>query len=136
MVIVPSIVSYILNIIAKGTPWNLPRFLAALAVVFLSHFFFLSLTLMLGTFFNSRGPVLGIALGLLLMQQTLIGWLPFLGKVLPMKLVLPLGEPMDAIAPSLLLGMHNYSPDLILVIALESLLFLGIGLWRFSREEF
>jgi len=24
---------------------------------------------------------------------------------------------------------------LIVVIALESLLFLGIGLWRFSREE-
>lgn len=136
MVIVPSIVGYILNVIATGTPWNLPRFLAALGVVFLSHFFFLSLTLMLGAFFSSRGPVVGIPLGLLLMQQTLIGWLPFLGKVLPMKLVLPLGEQVDAIAPCLLLGTHNYSPILIVVVALESLLFLGIGLWRFCREEF
>ena len=35
-----------------------------------------------------------------------------------------------------MLGSHNYSPTLIVVIALESLLFIGIGLWRFSREEF
>jgi ABC-2 type transport system permease protein len=136
MVIVPSIVSYILNVIATHTPWNLPRFLAALGVVFLSHFFFLSLTLMLGTFFSSRGPVIGIVLGLLFMQQYLIGWLPVLGYVLPMKLVLPLGEQLDAVAPCLLVGSHNYSPILIVVVALESLLFIGIGLWRFSREEF
>ena len=136
MVIVPSIVAYILTVIATDTPWNLPRFLAALGVVFLSHFFFLSLTLMLGTFFSSRGPVIGIVLGLLFMQQYLIGWFPVLRFVLPMKLVLPLGEQLDAVAPCLLVGSHNYSPILIVVVALESLLFLGIGLWRFSREEF
>jgi len=34
------------------------------------------------------------------------------------------------------LGSHNYSPSLIVVIALESHLFIGIGLWRFSRQEF
>lgn len=31
---------------------------------------------------------------------------------------------------------HNYSPELIVVITLESLLFIGIGLWHFSCEEF
>jgi len=136
MVIIPSIVAYVMNVIATGTPWNIPRFLAALSVIFLSHFFFLSLTLMLGTLFSSRGPVIGIALGLLLMQQNLIGWFPFLGKILPWKLVLPLGEQLDAVAPCLLVGSHNYSPWLIVVIALECLLFIGIGLWKFSREEF
>ena len=39
-------------------------------------------------------------------------------------------------APCLLVGSHNYSPVLIVVVALESILFLLIGLWRFSREEF
>ena len=39
-------------------------------------------------------------------------------------------------APCLLLDSHDHSPTLIVTIALESLLFLGIGLWRFSREEF
>jgi ABC-2 type transport system permease protein len=136
MVVLPSVIAYVMNIIATGTPWNLPGFLAALSVIFLSHFFFLSLTLMLGTLFNSRGPVIGISLALLLMQQNLIGWFPFLGKVLPWKLVLPLGEQLDAVAPCLLVGSHNYSPILIAVVALESILFVLIGLWRFSREEF
>jgi len=136
MVVLPGIIAYTMNAVATGTPWNPPSFLAALGVMFLSHFFFLSLTLMLGTFFSGRGPVIGIALGLLFLQQNLIGWLPFLGKVLPWKLAIPLGEQLDAVAPCLLLGSHNYSPILIVVIALESILFIGIGLWRFSREEF
>jgi ABC-2 type transport system permease protein len=136
MVILPGSIAYILNAAVTGTPWNLPGFLAALGVIFLSHFFFLSLTLMLGTLFSSRGPVIGIALGLLFLQQNLIGWQPFLGDVLPWKLVIPIGEQLDAVAPCLLVGSHNYSPNLVVVVALESLLFLLIGLYRFSREEF
>ena len=136
MVIAPSVVAYVLTVIATGSPWNLPRFLAALSVVFLSHFFFLSLTLMLGTLFTSRGPVIGIALALLFLQQNLIGWFPVLGYVLPWKLILPIGEQLDAVAPCLMAGSQNYSPWLIVIIALESLLFIGIGLWRFNREEF
>jgi ABC-2 type transport system permease protein len=136
MVILPGIVAYTLTAAKTGTAWNLPGFLTGLSVVFLSNFFFLSLTLMLGTFFGSRGPVIGIALGLLFMQQYLVGWLPFLRYVLPWNLIIPIGEPVDAVVPSLLLGTHNYSSIPILVVALESILFILIGLWRFSREEF
>jgi ABC-2 type transport system permease protein len=136
MVVLPGVVAYALTAVVTGESWNLPGFLSAMGVIFLSHFFFLSLTLMLGTFFSSRGPVIGIALALLFLQQNLVGWLPILGKVLPWKLVIPVGEQLDAVAPCLLVGSHNYSPLLIVVVALESLMFLGIGLWRFSREEF
>ena len=136
MVVLPGIVAYTLTAVATGTVWNLPGFLSAMGVIFLSHFFFLSLTLMLGSFFNSRGPVIGIALGLLFMQQYLVGWQPALRYVLPWKLVIPIGEKLDAVAPCLLVGSHNYSPILIAVVALESILFILIGLWRFSREEF
>jgi len=38
--------------------------------------------------------------------------------------------------PGLLLDSHHHSPTLIVTIVLESLLFIGIGLWRFNREEF
>jgi ABC-2 type transport system permease protein len=136
MVVLPGVVAYALSAAVTRTPWNLPGFLAAMGVIFLSHFFFLSLSLMLGTLFNSRGPVIGITLALLLMQQNLVGWLPFLRYVLPWKLIIPIGEQLDAVAPCLLVGSHNYSPVLIVIIALESLLFVLIALWRFSREEF
>jgi ABC-2 type transport system permease protein len=135
MVLIPGIFAYALSALATGDLWNPLRFLAALSVVFLSDLFFLSLTLMLGTIFRSRGPVIGIGLGLLLMQQNLIGLWPALGFVLPWKLIIPIGEQMDAVAPSIITGSH-FSPTLILVVALESILFILIGMYRFSREEF
>ncbi len=136
MLVIPGIFAYTLVALATGELWNPVRFLAALGVVFLSHLFFLSLTLMLGTFFRSRGPVIGIGLGLLLMQQNLIGLWPALGFLLPWRLIIPIGEQMDAVAPSILIGSHNYSPTLILVVALVSILFILIGMYRFNREEF
>jgi ABC-2 type transport system permease protein len=136
MVILPGILAYTLQAVAARNPWPLPGFLAALGVVFLSNFYFLSLTLMLGTFFGSRGPVIGIALALLFLQQYLVGMAPFLRYVLPWNLVIPIGQSVDAVVPCLLLGTHHYSFIPILVVALESILFVLIGLLRFRHEEF
>ena len=136
MVIVPGVIVFTVQALSLPNQWTLPGFLAGLSMVFLFCFFFLSLTLMLGTFFSSRGPIIGIALGLLFLEQYLVGVRPFLRYVFPWNLLISIGETTDAVVPCLLLGSHNYSPTLIVVIALESLLFLGIGLWRFSREEF
>jgi hypothetical protein len=91
---------------------------------------------MLGTFFNSRGPVIGISLGLLLGQQLLVGMLPSTGYVLPWNLILPTGEQMNAVVPCLLLGSNNYSAFSILFIALESIVFVLVGVYRFNREEY
>jgi len=136
MVLLPAIMVYVLTSIATGTPWNPLGFLAALGVIFLSNFFFLSLALMLGTLFNSRGPVIGIALGLLFLQQYLIGWLPVLKNILPWNLVIPIGQQLDALVPCLIIGCNNISYVLVGSVALESLLFILVGLYRFSREEF
>jgi hypothetical protein len=91
----------------------------------------------LGTFFDSRGPVIGIPLGILFMQQNLIGFLPALGYVLPWNLIIPMGD-----TPSLLTSLISKTPiqtdHLITLVAIvvESLIFILIGLWRFNREEF
>jgi len=136
MVMVPGVIVFTVQALSINNPWTIPEFLAGLSVVFLFGFFFLNLTLMLGTFFSSRGPITGIALGLLFLQQYLVGIRPFVRFILPWNLLFSIGETTDAVLPCLLVGSHNYSPMLIIVTALESLLFLGIGLWRFSREEF
>jgi ABC-2 type transport system permease protein len=136
MVLVPGIVAYTLYAIASGTPWNLAGFITAQGVIFLFNFFFLSLTLMLGTLFSSRGPVIGIALGVLLGQQFLVGILPGLGYLLPWNLIFPISEPVDAVVPCLLTGSQNYSIIPVVAVALESLIFVLVGLYRFNREEF
>jgi hypothetical protein len=43
---------------------------------------------------------------------------------------------VDAVVPCLLTGSQNYSPILVVVVALESILFVLIALVRFNREEF
>jgi ABC-2 type transport system permease protein len=135
MVVLPGCLAYALEAIATQSPWHPLAFLAALGVVYLFDFFFLSLTTMLGAFFSHRGPVIGIALGLLFLQQQLIGLLPFLRYLLPWNLVIPIGQQVDAVVPCLLTGSGNYSYILILAVALESLLFIAIAVWRFNREE-
>jgi ABC-2 type transport system permease protein len=136
MVILPGIVAYIIFFIRTKAGLDPLSFLAALGIIFLSHLFYLTLTLMLGSFFNSRGPVIGIGLAFMFMQQYLIGMLPVLRYVLPWTLVVPLNNTTDAVVPALLVGqpVHSYIP--LLAVAVECVLFVLLALWRFSREEF
>jgi ABC-2 type transport system permease protein len=137
MVVVPCLLAYTIITISTQSSPNPLGYLEAMVVIFISHFFFLALTLMLGTFFDSRGPVIGIPLGILFMQQNLIGFLPALRYVLPWDLVIPIGN-----TPSLVLYLMQNTPmqqDQVITLAaivVESIIFILIGLWRFNREEF
>ena len=49
---------------------------------------------------------------------------------------LMLGEPIERYIPKIVVpGIEPFIPT-ILMLAVECLLFVGITLWRFSREEF
>lgn len=137
MVIVPwSIIFTILSITHESIHVSL-GFIGVMGVILISHLFFLSLTLMLGTFFNSRGPVIGIPLAVLFLQQNILGFLPSLRYVLPWNLIVPL-DSTNPLVLSLIVGtpVQPYHLILLLVTALEGILFTLIGLWRFNREEF
>ncbi len=137
LVFIPGCVAYAILSNAHHSlldPWS---FLASLGIIFISDFFFLSLTLMLGTLFDIRAPVIGIPLAILFFQQNLIGFIPVLRFVLPWSLVIPLGN-----SNSLVLALLFHSPPtsdvlvLLLVTLVECLLFIAVSLWRFNREEF
>jgi ABC-2 type transport system permease protein len=137
MIVVPFGISYTLLAVAERSALNSLGFLGAMGVIFISDFFFLTLTLMLGTFFANRGPVIGIALGLLFLQQNLLGFMSSLRFILPWNLVLPLSDSPDSLAFSLLMGTPVQSDYLIMatVVLAESILFVLIALRRFNREE-
>lgn len=137
MLIVPFIITFSIIAITHKSTLSPLGLLGAIGVIFVSHFFFLSLTLMLGTFFNGRGPVIGIPLAILFLQQNILGLVPSLRYVLPWNLVVPLGS-TNPLVLSLIQGTPVQSDHLILLaaIALESILFTLIGLWRFNQEEF
>ena len=123
--------------IISGSLLNPLNFLAGLGVAWLSLLFFLSFTLMLGGIFNNRGLVIGISLGLLLLQQYLLSLIPFLHYVLPWTLSAPLQTTADALLPSLLLGLPvaSFVPQLI-IIGVEIVVFVLVTIWRFNGEEF
>jgi hypothetical protein len=122
--------------VASKAALNPILFLEAWGIIFLSHLFYLTFTLMLGAFFNARGPVIGLALGLLFLQQYLVGLLPIFRYLLPWTLAIPLNNQNDAIVPALLSGapVVTYLP--ILCVAAECVLFVLLALWRFNKDEF
>jgi len=136
MVVLPGVVAYALFYLRTKVGLDPLSFLTALGVIFLSHLFYLTLTLMLGSLFSNRGPVIGIGLAFLFMQQYLIGWLPVLRHVLPWTLVIPLNNATEAVVPALLSGQPIYSYIPIVAVASWCILFVLVALWRFNREEF
>jgi ABC-2 type transport system permease protein len=136
MVIVPGLVAYVIFFVRTQALLDPLRFLLAMGVIFLSQLFFLTLTLMLGALFNSRGPVIGIALAFLFLQQYLVGLLPALRYLIPWTLIVPPNTQNNSIVASLLSGQPIFSYIPLIAVAVECMLFVLVALWRFNREEF
>ena len=135
IILVQGLVAYVQLSLSAGSPLALAPYLTLLALVGLILLFYLALTLMLGAFFDSRGPVLGIAIGVAI--ASMLGISSLFASFLPwIVLVLP-----DSI-PNLitLLAAGEPPPDVwpipIILMSVYSLLFVALAIWRFKREEF
>lgn len=133
MVIAPGIAALILVTVA-GEPVDPIGFVLGLGVVFLNLLFFLTLTLMLGTVFDSAGPVIGIALAFAFGQQLLLQ-IPFLAELLPWALVAPLGQGDVSDASALMIGQSMPYPLAVPVAVVACIAFVGIAIRRFERTE-
>jgi ABC-2 type transport system permease protein len=131
VVVLQGLVAYLQVSLRDGAFWPPLPLAAAMGLLVLNLLFYLALSLMLGTFFNSRGPVLGIAFGIFFVQQILgqlEGVVPVVPAYMPMKLLemcLPvaMGQPLPAVAP-------------ILSVTVASVLFVAVAIWRFAQQEF
>ena len=137
LIVVPCLVAFALFSIAAGKLQDPLAFLGVMGVMFLSHMYFVSLTLMLGALFSGRGPVIGIGLALLFLQQNLTQMLQPLRYVLPWPLVAPLSDPPDSLVFRLLQGQPAGTEYWITIGAVlaQIALFAVIGLWRFGKQE-
>jgi ABC-2 type transport system permease protein len=133
VVVLQGLIAYLqLSLRLGGFVPPLP-IVAALSLHALHLLFYLTLTLMLGAFFNSRGPVLAIPIAILIGQGLLESlakrfapWFPW--QILPAKLpglasIVARGEPLPSFSP-------------IVAVLLFSLAFVLLAIWRFKREEF
>jgi ABC-2 type transport system permease protein len=79
----PSIMVYSMLSLRMGSLYPLMPFLSAVGLMSLNTFFYLTFTLMLGTIFNNRAPILGIALASVLGGGMLGGFVSQLLYVTP-----------------------------------------------------
>jgi ABC-2 type transport system permease protein len=131
IVVLQGLVAYGQFSLRDGFLWPPLPLAAAMGLQALHMLFWLAFSLMLGTFFDSRGPVLGIAFGAFFVQQILgqlEGLVPVVPAYMPMKLLeisLPvaLGRPLPTVIP-------------IVSVAGSAVLFVVVAMWRFGRQEF
>lgn len=123
-----GLVAYGLTMLVNNGPAaQLSHFAGALGALALNLLFFLALTLMLGTFFAERGPVIGLPIAFLFSQQFIAAQWPEIGKALPYAL--------DGVARALAAGAPLPTALPIFTTAALTVACIGVALWQFHRTE-
>jgi len=132
---IPGLVFFVMFALSKYDSFAPSRLAAAQALNGLNMLFWLTLTTMLGTFFRTRAPVIGIPLALLFGYQGVLAVAPALWDYMPYQLVVPLGDAGMPMAGRVLHGQPVGSATPIIGTALMIVVFVVVALWRFEREE-
>jgi ABC-2 type transport system permease protein len=131
MVWLPSALTYALVSLRLGAAFPILPFLSGVGIMALNTIFYLICTLMLGTFFNNRGPILGIALGSVLGGGLIGGFINQLQYIMPWVL------PKTA---SLIATGQEVAPEFsllpIVASAVWCFVFVLMALVTFDRSEF
>src|SRR5512135_2519969 len=133
--VVQGAAAYVQIWISTGTAYPLLPYVGALGIAFLVLLFYFTLTIALGTLFNSRGPVIGIPLALVLGSKLLkLG--AGLSAIMPWSLTASFGPDQPALAAAVAQGLPV--PSLVPLVAtiLWCVLFAALALWKFNRDEF
>jgi ABC-type transport system involved in multi-copper enzyme maturation permease subunit len=139
-VLIPNIIFYFQLVAAGRAGLSLPGFIGLIALSYLNLLFYLTLALMLATLFNSRAPGLGISLliawtgPMQILARPMEKYVSWLEDILPWKLISSFGEP--PLAGYLALGAKLPTMLPIIATILWCVLFVGVAIWRISREEF
>ena len=126
MIVLQGSVAYLQISAAAGGSFPLLPFIGMLGMAAMHLLFYLSLTLMLGTLFNTGGPVIGIPIAVLVGQRLLAQSFPhWLIEVTPGILI--------NVAAS---GLELPHIGSLVAIVAWSVVFVMVAIWRFNLEEF
>lgn len=127
----PGAAAYALLSLRAGAPIDLAPFLIGVGIMFTHTLFYLCLTLLLGAVFNSRPPILGIALG------SLMGGSMFVGLIKPLAYVTPW---MLAKLASLVNSGQPVPVEMVAAPVVASLawsmVFIALGIRKLEQTEF
>jgi ABC-2 type transport system permease protein len=136
-VLVPGVVAYLTFGIFTPLGWLPPlNFLAGLAVLTLAAFFWLTLTLMLGTVFEKSGSVIAIPMGLFFAMWLLPTIFTPLMYITPVVLTVGPGDGFTGVSTALILGESPFSWIPVITAVICSAIFIVVAIWRFNHQEF
>ena len=130
-IILQGAVGYLIISFGTGATVPLIPYVIAMGLLTLYTLFYISVTLMLGSFFSARGPILGIAMALVFQDflgQIIDSIVKGFTSILPNRLVeaaqaLILGNPLPSMVP-------------VAYTVIFIVLFIGLAIWRFNKTEF
>ncbi len=96
-------------------------------------FFYLSLTVMLGTIFKQRGGVIGIPMFLGIGYSMMVN-IPVINLIHPMAMFFPVANEQPLFS-SLILNDFSVSFLPLVTTLFASICFICIAIWKFNREE-
>jgi len=96
--------------------------------------FYLTLTLMLGTLFNSAGPVIAILLAIAFGQQLVLG-VPGLNTIVPWVLVVPTGDANTSVVGAVIASEPIPAPGGVTFAGLACVVFTAVAFWKWNRTE-
>ncbi len=133
MILIPS-AFLLLQTTLAGIAVSLPGFVLGSLVAALNLMFYLTLTLMLGTLFDSVAPVIAIPLAFAFGQQLFVG-IPGLAALMPWALVVPTGEADTSVTGAIIIGEPVAAPGAVVVTAVACAAFVVVAFWRWKRTE-
>jgi len=134
-VVVQGVAAYVQLSLRTGSPWPMAGFWAAMGLLFLNCWFYLTLTYMLGSIFTNRGRVLGISLAMALIGPAFLRSLPVIKDFTPWAFFANISEDVP-VGIALALGQPPASVTPIICTALMCLIFTAVAILHFQREEF
>lgn len=128
MLLVPGLIAFGETALIQGDTPAVGPVVGGLAIVEVGILFYLSLTVMLGTIFASRGPVIGIALSFIF-----IG--PFLSLATPDWFEDIMPWRFSELVADVAQGEPLATPVPVIACVGWSILFVALSLWRIRRDD-
>jgi ABC-2 type transport system permease protein len=135
--LIPGVLVYVTAGLLTDLGWLSPLgFLAGLLVFALHVLFWLTMTLMMGTFFESSGGVIAVPIALYFGLWFAPSLLTFLYDVNPLVLTFAEPEVMLPVGAALMLGepVSTWLP--VIATAVLCVVFIAVSIWRFNHQEF
>lgn len=135
MTLAPTFLFYILYFLFTGKLLNLGKFIPVVVVLSLNMLFFLTFTLMMGSFQRNSSLVIGVPIAFYIFQQILFNFTNFLIDFVPWGLTNPLSDGTPSIVVSLVLGIQPFSLTPIIFTLLYVIFFLLLTITKMQKQD-